>query len=358
MGAYQSVPLTAATFSQDGSILAVAAQHKVTLWDPMTNTLAAVLPAAAEQANGAQQQQDALSHAEGSKDGALHTLAFVPGTPFLVGATARTLVVWNLLTSTVHWSLPLSVSSLSADPAHPVFAVSLTHKALAAAAGGAAPQQQLPAQEGADPAPAGVPEAAPVAADTEPEPPSTPAAGAVATLSPEHNSQDRLSGSGSGAVVVFSPLQPSPLLAARVPASPHTALLFVTPSMPQHAQLQPSSPPSDLARLVSPLLVLNESRAFSYLEPEGGSVASSGAEDAAQVPDQAAQAHVSAFEAAFGALAVAPSKAGAEGEDGVGAGGHPGGVPRWRALLDAPSHALPPPTMLANAFLTLLTQQQ
>lgn len=39
----RKVPMTAAAFSADGSVLAVAAQTVITLWDPDKNALVAVI---------------------------------------------------------------------------------------------------------------------------------------------------------------------------------------------------------------------------------------------------------------------------------------------------------------------------
>ncbi|KAK1287426.1 hypothetical protein QJS10_CPB19g00464 [Acorus calamus] len=43
VGSYKGKPMTAAAFSADGSVLAVAAETVVTLWDPDTNILVAVI---------------------------------------------------------------------------------------------------------------------------------------------------------------------------------------------------------------------------------------------------------------------------------------------------------------------------
>jgi NET1-associated nuclear protein 1 (U3 small nucleolar RNA-associated protein 17) len=43
VGSYKNKPMTAATFSSDGSVLAVAAENVVTLWDPDNNTLVGVI---------------------------------------------------------------------------------------------------------------------------------------------------------------------------------------------------------------------------------------------------------------------------------------------------------------------------
>ena len=92
---------------------------------------------------------------------------------------------------------------------------------------------------------------------------------------------------------------------------------------------------------------------------------------------QPGQEEGGAFEAAFGRLQRSGVAGGAPGQHSAalaammdGGAGYPpahammAGMdadrvdllkPRWQALFDAPSHALPPPTALATAFLTLLT---
>ena len=65
------------------------------------------------------------THAGGPLAQPLRHLAFVQGTPFVVGSTGSTVAVWNLLTSSVQWSAPLRTCSLAADPHNPLFAVSV-----------------------------------------------------------------------------------------------------------------------------------------------------------------------------------------------------------------------------------------
>ena len=69
-----------------------------------------------------------------------------------------------------------------------------------------------------------------------------------------------------------------------------------------------------------------------------------------QRPD--GQPGVSAFEAAFGALEVQPRQQ----VQGMDIDADPT-RPRWKQLFDAPSHALPAPTALAQAFLRLVTTE-
>ena len=43
VGSYRKKPMTAAVFSSEGSVLAVAAETVITLWDPEKNVLVAVI---------------------------------------------------------------------------------------------------------------------------------------------------------------------------------------------------------------------------------------------------------------------------------------------------------------------------
>ncbi|KAL1916581.1 uncharacterized protein VTP21DRAFT_5772 [Calcarisporiella thermophila] len=106
-GYYRDYVPTDAAFSNDGSILAVAYGHMITLWDPLTNMIHNVLTQ--------------LPSYE-----PVQRLAFCSGSHFLVACTNKHLYVWNLLTCTVWWSCKLSVAQLSIDLASPHFVVS-TH---------------------------------------------------------------------------------------------------------------------------------------------------------------------------------------------------------------------------------------
>mmetsp|Transcript_2819 Transcript_2819/g.7199 ORF Transcript_2819/g.7199 Transcript_2819/m.7199 type:complete len:512 (+) Transcript_2819:23-1558(+) len=104
--------ISAAAFSHDGSLLAMACGSRVSLWEPETNAQIAQLPAPSA-------GKSSLRH-----------LAFIHGTSFLVGAASGggsggLLVVWNLLTASVWWSYRLPVSVLAADPRSARFAVAV-----------------------------------------------------------------------------------------------------------------------------------------------------------------------------------------------------------------------------------------
>lgn len=301
-----------------------------------------------------------------------------------MGATACTLVVWNLLTSSVHWALPLSVASLTADPNHPVFAAALDAGVLSpispeapAAAGGSSEQgrgAEQAAREGGDTPgekAAGEKGASKSRASQEAQDAAAAAGAAPGTPGQRTGSEgaqgEAAAGAGSteaacrgkraaAVVLVFDPMHPTPLLGTVVPRTLHACLSFVSPSMPQYAQLGGGSS-SGSSAAVSPLLVLSETRAYAYLEPEGRAAArAAGDAEAgaagAGVAKAGDQQGISAFEAAFGALTAAQPSTGEDTEMADAAGS---GKPKWRALFDAPSHALPPPTALAQAFLSLLT---
>ncbi|KAK9841067.1 hypothetical protein WJX84_000312 [Apatococcus fuscideae] len=85
VGSFRGEPLRAATFSPDGSLLAVAATQTATLWDPFNNVLIAALALPAASSSASQ----------------LTSLAFLHCSATLVGASRGTspcLVVWDLLT--------------------------------------------------------------------------------------------------------------------------------------------------------------------------------------------------------------------------------------------------------------------
>ncbi len=72
-----------------------------------------------------------------------------------------------------------------------------------------------------------------------------------------------------------------------------------------------------------------------------------------------AEAEVSAYEAAFGALGSngGSQKAALDQQDAMDVDVD-ASRPRWKQLFDAPSHVLPAPTALAQAFLRLLTTEE
>ncbi|KAF6265630.1 WD40-repeat-containing domain protein [Scenedesmus sp. NREL 46B-D3] len=140
VGGYKGLCLNGCSFSQDGSLLAVAAGSTATLWDPYENALVGALVVPAESS---------------SSGGSLRQLNFVHNSPHLVGLVGgrhpaaaaasayggrsrqlqqhqiasswgSSIVVWDLLNGAVSWYCDLPVCSLAVDPAYPLFAVGVT----------------------------------------------------------------------------------------------------------------------------------------------------------------------------------------------------------------------------------------
>lgn len=112
VGTYRGRRMLAASFSPDGSLLAVAASELVTLWNPATNSLVRVL------SNTFTSSTHPLSP--------IHHLAFVKQSNCLVTGSSHfrsLLTVWDLSTLSVRWSLSTSVESLTVDPVQANFAV-------------------------------------------------------------------------------------------------------------------------------------------------------------------------------------------------------------------------------------------
>ncbi|XP_076898013.1 uncharacterized protein LOC143551471 [Bidens hawaiensis] len=105
VGSYRNKPMTAAAFSNDGSILAVAAETVITLWDPEKNFLVAVI---------------------GSTRESIEKLSFIGASNFLVSASQGTdpqLSVWNMSTLSVSWSYKLHAEAIACSEKDSCFAV-------------------------------------------------------------------------------------------------------------------------------------------------------------------------------------------------------------------------------------------
>ncbi|KAJ3094662.1 hypothetical protein HDU96_001536 [Phlyctochytrium bullatum] len=117
VGSHRSSPVHDGVFSSDGSVIALATGSVVTLWDPNTALLRAV-----------------LSHPPATEP--VLSVAFTGETvasniPVLVSLTPRRLNVWNLLTCTVSWSVAIDgavPTCLRADPETDSFALGLVKK--------------------------------------------------------------------------------------------------------------------------------------------------------------------------------------------------------------------------------------
>lgn len=108
VGVYRdSVPRTA-SFSEDGSILAVAFGQATTIWDPYLNSIQAVL---------AQPNPEDVEK-----------LSFLgDNCPFLIAKSKSHLYVWNILTCKVWWSYKISVDHLAIDTISNQFAIVRNH---------------------------------------------------------------------------------------------------------------------------------------------------------------------------------------------------------------------------------------
>ncbi|GIL68600.1 hypothetical protein Vafri_21848 [Volvox africanus] len=317
IGGYKSLPMTAAAFSADGSVLAVAAAARVTLWDAESNALVAVLPAAATGPAAAVGPTAATP---------LTQLLFIPGTPFLASSSATCLAVYNLLTATLHWCLPLQVMSISADAAYGLLAVAIPVIAEEA-------KLQQPQQH---------PGLAPVAATQHG--PKAKAAAAQQRPVPR-----------SCHVVVFDPRDSTPRYHCHVPGA---ARVHITHLPAPAAAAGGSSGSGEGTESCSPLLILRDNRQYSLAAVPGSKALLNPATSRGALESVPA---LSAFEAAFGKPTIPDKADGAAASMDMdvpgGAATVPGvgGRPRWADLFDAPSHVLPPPTALANSFLKLLT---
>ncbi|KAL5723660.1 hypothetical protein ACHQM5_007033 [Ranunculus cassubicifolius] len=105
VGSYNKKPMTAVTFSTDGSVLAVAAETIITLWDPDRNILIAVIG-------------ETLSR--------IVRLSFVGKSEYLVSVSRGSspqLSVWSTSTLSLSWSYKLYAEALACNTNHSQFAV-------------------------------------------------------------------------------------------------------------------------------------------------------------------------------------------------------------------------------------------
>ncbi|GFQ03218.1 WD repeat-containing protein 75 [Phtheirospermum japonicum] len=105
LGSYKKKPMNAAAFSSDGSVLAVAAEKFITLWDPDRNTLLAVIG-------------DSLEP--------ITNLSFVGKSNYLVSASRGSnprLTLWNMLKLCTTWSYRLDIEAIACSTDNSTFAV-------------------------------------------------------------------------------------------------------------------------------------------------------------------------------------------------------------------------------------------
>lgn len=95
VGSYKKKPMTAATFSSDGSVLAVAAETVITLWDPKKNVLVAVI---------------------GETFSPIVSLSFAGKSEYLVSVSRGSkpqLSVWSMSKLSLCWSYKLHIEAVA-----------------------------------------------------------------------------------------------------------------------------------------------------------------------------------------------------------------------------------------------------
>ncbi|KAM1329081.1 hypothetical protein ACFX15_012710 [Malus domestica] len=105
VGSYKNKPMTAVAFSGDGSVLAVAAENIITLWDPNNNALVAVI---------------------GEMQMPIATLSFAGKSEYLVSVTQGSkpqLSVWSMSELSESWSYKLHVEAVTCAVDSSSFAV-------------------------------------------------------------------------------------------------------------------------------------------------------------------------------------------------------------------------------------------
>ncbi|XP_073303500.1 uncharacterized protein [Primulina huaijiensis] len=105
VGSYKKKPMTAAAFSSDGTVLAVAADKFITLWDPDRNILVAVVG-------------DTLEP--------ISTLSFVGKSAYLVSASQGSnpqLTIWSMSKLSTCWSYRLHAEAITCSTNNSSFAV-------------------------------------------------------------------------------------------------------------------------------------------------------------------------------------------------------------------------------------------
>ncbi|KAH6778682.1 Transducin/WD40 repeat-like superfamily protein [Perilla frutescens var. frutescens] len=105
VGSYKKKPMTAAAFSSDGSVLAVAADKVITLWDPDRNTLLAVI---------------------GDSIETITNIAFVGKSEYLVSSSRGSnpqLTVWSMSKLCTTWSYRLDTEAIACSMDNSTFSV-------------------------------------------------------------------------------------------------------------------------------------------------------------------------------------------------------------------------------------------
>ncbi|KAL0052292.1 hypothetical protein WJX82_011440 [Trebouxia sp. C0006] len=235
VGNHTGAAMCAAAFSSDGSMMGVASQDEVTLWDPYTNSMLT-----------------SLASPPGNQGCPIVKLLFVPNTPFLAGYTtgpAASLIVWNLLTESIWWSYALTCSALAVDPESSCIAVAVApQKAVAEGQKGsqkAGAVGHKGSHEG-QPAPRTSADAGSNTAEMLQGPMTVP------------DPEGKQASMGSSAVFLFVPSSGQPQLSWSLGQATVASLLFALPGTKLHSVSLDIAPAG-----TSPLLVLTEDRQYA-----------------------------------------------------------------------------------------------
>mmetsp|Transcript_4924 Transcript_4924/g.31508 ORF Transcript_4924/g.31508 Transcript_4924/m.31508 type:complete len:770 (+) Transcript_4924:196-2505(+) len=272
MLSYKQAPSHAAAFSWDGSLLAVGAGSAVVLWEPQSNKRLAVL------------------NQEESRNSMASSIAFVTREPLMVVALSGrnpSLTVWDLLSTSVKWSIRLDASHVVADPLAPRFAV-------------VCPGRCNPGVKG--------------------------------NKSLNQNAH----------VLLFGPQRPYMQVSWRIEGSRYPKAIFATSDDTKFA-----SEPRPLG-IGSALVILSENRAISLATTTGGrnTVVPEAKAPAWKVEKDSSDPHFALGNLLGEQVRVLPSKVEGQKEDNLHTATQP-----WSALFDAPSHSLPSSVQLCTSFL-------
>ncbi|XP_076654715.1 WD repeat-containing protein l(2)05287 [Halictus rubicundus] len=113
IGDYRNLPVTDAGFSIDGSLVGIGFDSSVTMWIPDTCTFKCSLTHS--------RCNEPITRIEFGKQDACH---------LVVTTSAKHIAVWNTLSLTMIWSVPLSVATLAADSKSIYMAVFTTDNSL------------------------------------------------------------------------------------------------------------------------------------------------------------------------------------------------------------------------------------
>ncbi|XP_076232800.1 WD repeat-containing protein l(2)05287 [Calliopsis andreniformis] len=106
VGDYRNLPVTDAGFSVDGSLVGIGFDSSVTMWTPDTCTFKCSLTHS--------QYKYPVTRIEFGRQDACH---------LVVTTSSQHIAVWNILSLTLIWSVPLKVTTLAADPKSTYMAV-------------------------------------------------------------------------------------------------------------------------------------------------------------------------------------------------------------------------------------------